>query len=118
MSRSIAALTGLLLLGGQANVVPTAGRYPAEDSETRTFAPARLHTTAAQTNPADSQRVAGAGTNCQEQDRRDSPQENSAHTRQLSHPTTRVHCHEARMCATATDVQYRRRLAAIRGSLR
>jgi len=74
-------VTGLLLLGGQTYVVPTPGRYPAEDSETRTFAPARLHTTAAQTNPANSQRVGGAGTNCQEQDSRDGPQENAAHER-------------------------------------
>jgi hypothetical protein len=54
---------------------------PSGNSETRTFAPARLHTTAAQTNPADSRRVGGAGTNCQEQDCRDGPQENSAHKR-------------------------------------
>ena len=72
---------GLLLLGGQTDVVPTPGRYPAEDSEARTFAPARLHTTAAQTNPADSQCVGGAGTNCQEQDCRDGPQKNATHKR-------------------------------------
>jgi len=73
-------VTGLLLLGGQTNVVPTAGRYPAEDSETRTFAPARLRTTAAQTGPANSQCIGGAGTNGQKEDSRDAPQENSAHT--------------------------------------
>jgi hypothetical protein len=64
---------GLLVLGGQTDVVPASGRYPAEDSETRTLAPARLHTTAAQTNPADSQCVGGAGTNGQEQDCRNGP---------------------------------------------
>jgi hypothetical protein len=58
---------GLLLLGGQTDAAPAPRRYPAEDSQTRTFAPARLHTTAAQTNPADSQRVSSAGTNCQKQ---------------------------------------------------
>jgi hypothetical protein len=72
---------GLLLLGGQADMVPAPGRYPAEDSETRTFAPARLRTTAAETRPADSQCVGGAGTDCQKEDSRDGPQENSAHTR-------------------------------------
>jgi hypothetical protein len=72
---------GLLLLGGQTDVVPTPGRYPAEDGETWTVAPARLHTTAAQTNPADSQCAGGAGTNCQEQGCRDGAQEHSAHER-------------------------------------
>ena len=74
-------VTGLLLLGGQADVVPPPGRYPAEDSETRTFTPARLHATAAQANPADSQCIGGTGASCQEQDCRDRPQENSAHER-------------------------------------
>ena len=74
-------VTGLLLLGGQTDVVPAPGRYPAEDSETWTFAPARLRTTAAEPRPADSQCVGGAGTNCQEQDCRDSSQENSTHNR-------------------------------------
>ena len=72
---------GPLLLGGQTDMVPAPGRYPAEDSETRTFAPARLRTTAAETRPADSQYLGGAGTNCQKEDSRDGPQENSAHTR-------------------------------------
>ena len=35
------AVMRLLLLGGQADVVPTPGGHPAEDSETRTFASAR-----------------------------------------------------------------------------
>jgi len=74
-------VTRLLLLSGQIDVVPTPGRYPAEDSETRTLAPARLRTTAAQTNPADSQCVGSAGTSCQKEGSRDAPQENSAHTR-------------------------------------
>jgi len=74
-------MTGLLLLGGQSDVVPAAGRYPAEEGKTRTFAPARLHTTAAQTNPSDPQCVGGAGTNRQEHDSCDGPQENSAHKR-------------------------------------
>jgi hypothetical protein len=74
-------VTGLLLPGGQTDVVPTPGRYPAEDSETRAFAPTRLRTTAAETRAADSQRVGGAGTNCQKEDSRDASQENSAHTR-------------------------------------
>jgi hypothetical protein len=72
---------GALLLGGESNVVPTPGRYPAEDSQTRTFAPARLRTAAAQTKPTDSQRVGGASTNCQKQDSRDAHKENSAHAR-------------------------------------
>jgi hypothetical protein len=72
---------GLLLLGGQTDMVPTPGRYPAEDSETRAFTPARLRTTTAKTRPADSQRVGGARTNGQKKDPRDGPEENPTHTR-------------------------------------
>src|SRR5450755_941651 len=52
---------GLLLLGGAADVVPTPGSYPAEESEARTFAPARLGATAAESRTANSQCVGGAG---------------------------------------------------------
>jgi hypothetical protein len=63
-------VTGPLLVGGEADVVPAPGRYPAEDSEARTFAPACLRTAAAETRPADSQCVGGAGINCQQEERR------------------------------------------------
>ena len=72
---------GLLLLGGQTGMVPTPGRYPAEDSETRALTPARLRTTAAKTRPADSRRVGGTRTNGQEKDPRAGPEENPTHKR-------------------------------------
>jgi hypothetical protein len=79
--RSCLRVTGPLLVGCEADVVPRPGRYPAKDGETWTFAPACLRTAAAETRPADSQCVSGAGSNCQQEDCRDAPQENSAHTR-------------------------------------
>jgi hypothetical protein len=79
--RSRLRVTGALLLGGQTDVMPTPGRYPAKHSQTRTIAPACLRTTAAETGPANSQCIGGAGTNSQQEDSRDAPQENSAHTR-------------------------------------
>jgi hypothetical protein len=94
--RSCPQVTGLLLLGGQTDVVPTSGRYPTKDSQTRTFAPARLHTTAVQTNPADSERVGGAGTNCQEQGCRGGSQENSVHERSLA-------THDGRLLTWGTE---------------
>jgi len=42
---------------------------------------ARLRATAAETRPADSQCVGGAGTNCQKEHSRETPQENPAHAR-------------------------------------
>ena len=71
---------GSLLLGGEADVVPTPGRYPAEDGESRTFAPARLRTPAAESGPADSQCIRGASADCQQDDPGDARQENSTHT--------------------------------------
>jgi hypothetical protein len=79
--RSRLRVTGALLLGGQTDVMPTPGRYPAKHSQTRTIAPACLRTTAAETGPAKFQCIGGAGTNSQQEDSRDAPQENSAHTR-------------------------------------
>lgn len=74
-------MTGPLLLGGESDVVPTSGRYPAEDCETRTLAPASLCAAAAETGPADSERVGGTGTDCQQENSREASKENSAHTR-------------------------------------
>ena len=74
-------VTGPLLLGGETDVVPTTGRYPAQDCETRTLAPASLCAATAETRPADPERVGGAGTDRQQENSRETPKENSAHTR-------------------------------------
>jgi hypothetical protein len=73
-------VTRPLLLGGETDVVPTAGRYPAEDGETRILAPAGLCAATAETRAADSERVGGASTDCQQENSREASEKNSAHT--------------------------------------
>jgi hypothetical protein len=69
----------LLLLCGEAEVVQTPRRYPAEDSESRNFAPARVGATAAESRSAETECFGSAGTDADQEDSRDARQDNSAH---------------------------------------
>jgi len=73
-----------LLLGIMGDVVPGAGRYPAEETETRLLAPASLSAGAAIPGPADSQLLGSARTDRKQQVCRDDRQDNSTHANQRS----------------------------------